>query len=352
MFVYVGTYTRQPQGNGEGIYGYDFDPETGALRHVNTTTGVVNPSFLALDAEGRNLYAVNEGERGQVTAYRRDQETNALQEINTQGSEGDGPCYVSLSSTGKHALVANYGSGSIAALPLNEDGGLQPASSAVQHHGSSVNPDRQEGPHAHMIAPVPGGGYVLAVDLGLDRIFAYRLDPNSGTLAAADEPAGAHAEPGAGPRHFAFTPDGRIVVVINELASTVTSYEYESESGAMRPIQTESSLPEGFSGKNTTAQIVMSPDGRFVYGSNRGDDTIAWWSIDDTGHLHFAGRVSSGGKEPRNFNIDPTGRWLLAANQHSGTIVTFRRDAESGAIEPTGEVASVPAPVCIVFTQA
>lgn len=351
MFVFVGTYTRQPQGHAEGIYGFDFDPATGALNHVNTTSGVVNPSFLALDAASSNLYAVNEGDRGQVTAFRRDLETNGLQEINTQVSEGDGPCYVSVSGSGQHVLVANYGSGSVAALPVKEDGGLQPASSAVQHNGSGPNPDRQEGPHAHMIAPVPDGRFVLAVDLGQDRVIAYRLDPASGSLAAAGEPAGAHADPGAGPRHFAFTPDGRYVVVINELASTVTSYAYDAETGAMEPLQTESTLPSDFTGKNTTAQIIISPDGRFVYGSNRGDDSIAYWAIGDDGRLTFAGRVPSGGKEPRNFNIDPTGRWLLAANQNSDTIVTFRRDADSGTIEPTGDVANVPTPVCIVFAQ-
>ena len=349
MSVYVGTYTRQPQGHGEGIYAYDFDPNTGALKHLHTTSGVVNPSFLTLDANGSHLYAVNEGERGQVTAFRRDPESGELHEINTQVSEGDGPCYVSLSGAGRHVLVANYGSGSIAALPIQEDGGLQPASSAVQHHGSSVNPNRQEGPHAHMIAPAPDGRFILAVDLGLDRIFAYHLDPNSGSLAVASEPAGAHADPGSGPRHFASTPDHRYVYVINELASTLTAYEYDAETAAMRPLQTESSLPADFSGQNTTSQVVVSPDGRYVYGSNRGDDSIAFWAIGDDGGLTFAGRVPSGGKEPRNFNIDPTGRWLLAANQNSDTIVTFRRDADSGNLEPTGEVTDVPTPVCIVF---
>lgn len=349
MFIHVGTYTRQPQGHGEGIYGYDFDPDTGSLTHRQTTGGVVNPSFLALAADGQHLYAVNEGERGQVTAFRRDLATGELHELNTQVSEGDGPCYVSLSSSGKHVLVANYGSGSIAALPIQEDGGLQPASSAVQHHGSSVNPSRQEGPHAHMIAPAPDGKFILAVDLGLDRIFAYQLDPNSGTLTTAGEPAGANAEPGAGPRHFAATPDHRYVYVINELASTLTAYAYDSETAAMRPLQTESTLPADFEGQNTTAQVVISPDGRYVYGSNRGHDSIVFWAIGDDGGLTFAGRVPSGGKEPRNFNIDPSGRWLLAANQNSDAIVTFRRDADSGALEPTGDVTEVPTPVCIVF---
>ena len=351
MHVYVGTYTRQPQGHAEGIYAYQFDPSEGSLKHVQTTGEIVNPSFLALDAEGRNLYAVNEGERGQVTAFRRDPSGGGLSELNSQVSEGDGPCYVSVAASGDHVLVANYGSGSIAALPVTENGGLQPASGSVQHQGSSVNPDRQTGPHAHMIASTPDGRFVLAVDLGADRIIAYRLDPDSGTLTATADPAGARAEPGAGPRHFAFTPDGRHVFVINELASTITSYAYDGETGAMRPLQTESTLPDNFTGKNTTAQVVVSPDGRFVYGSNRGHDSIACWAIGDDGRLSFAGRISSGGKEPRNFNIDPSGRWLLAANQNSDTIVTFSRDAESGQIEPTGEITDVPTPVCIVFAE-
>jgi 6-phosphogluconolactonase len=242
MFIYVGTYSRPPQGNGEGIYGYRFDPDTGSLEHVHTTSGVVNPSFLALDREGRCLYAVNEGERGQVTAFQRDPDTGALSQINSQVSEGDGPCYVSVSFSGRYVLVANYGSGSVAALPVRDDGGLHPASSAVQHHGSSANPERQEGPHAHMIAPTPDNRFVLAVDLGIDRVVGYRLDDANGSLAAVGESAGAHAEPGAGPRHFAFTPDGRYVFVINELASTLTAYAYDGDTGALEPLQTESTL--------------------------------------------------------------------------------------------------------------
>lgn len=353
MFVYIGTYTRQPQGHGEGIYVYQFDPASGELTHVQTVSGVVNPSFLALDQQGRHLYAVTEGEEGQVTAFARDPESGELRELNSEASQGAGPCYVSLDTSGRYVLAANYGSGTVAALPIGEDGRVRPASGVVQHEGSSVNPDRQEGPHAHMIAPTSDGRFILAVDLGADEVIAYRLDATSGQLTRAeDASAGARAEPGAGPRHFAFAPDGQTVYVINELDSTLTAYAYEREHGAMRALQTVSTLPDEFDGQNTTAQVVVSPDGRFVYGSNRGHDSIAIWAIQEGGTLTFAGRVSSGGKEPRNFNIDPSGRWLLAANQNSDTIVPFRRDADSGMIKPAGAMVEVPTPVCVVFSRA
>jgi 6-phosphogluconolactonase len=350
MFVYIGTYTKQPQGHGEGIYVYRFQPDTGAMTHVQTVSGLVNPSFLAVSSDGRNLYAVTEREEAHVAAFARDPQTGKLRALNSEVAHGVGACYVSLDHSGKFVLAANYGSGSAAALPIGDDGHLSPASSWVQHEGSSVHPERQEGPHAHMIAPAPDGRFVLAVDLGADRIIAYRLDESSGKLEPAEDPAaGARAEPGAGPRHFSFTPDGRYVYVINELASTLTAYAYDSATGAMNQLATVPTLPSNFEGENTTAQVVVSPDGKFVYGSNRGHDSIACWSIGPDGALTFVGCVSSGGTEPRNFNIDPSGRWLLAANQHSNTVVTFRRNPATGLIEQTGTVVNVPTPVCVVF---
>lgn len=350
MFVYVGTYTKRPQGHGDGIYVCRFDPEAGSMTHVQTVSGVVNPSFLALSGDGRHLYSITEGEEAGVAAFSRNAESGELRELNSEAAQGIGACYISLDHSGRFVLVANYGSGTVAALPISRDGRLQPASSWVQHEGSSVHPDRQEGPHAHMIAPAPDGRFIFAVDLGADRIFAYRLDMSTGKLDPVDSAsAGARAEPGAGPRHFAFTPDGRYVYVINELASTLTAYAYEGATGAMRPLATVSTLPEDFDGQNTTAQVVVSPDGKFVYGSNRGHDSIACWAIGDDGMLTFVERVSSGGKEPRNFNIDASGNWLLAANQKSDSVVTFRRDPATGMIEFAGTVAQVPTPVCVVF---
>ncbi len=350
MFVYVGTYTEAPQGAGEGIYVCRFDPGSGALMPVQTVRGGANPSFLAVDAAGRHLYAVVEGDEGQVAAFARDPQSGELRELNCQPSEGAAPCYVSLDPSGRYALVANYTSGTVAVLPIDPDGRLRPATDVVRHEGSGANPERQDGPHAHMIAPTPEGRAILATDLGTDTVWVYRLDAGAGRLVAHGQ---ARARAGAGPRHFAFAPDGRTVYVLNELDSTLTAYAYDAEAGTLTPRQTVPALPEGFAGENTCAQVVVAPDGRFVYGSNRGHDSIAVWAVDgESGALRVAGHTASGGENPRNIALDPTGAWLLAANQGSGTVVSFRRDPESGALTPAGPVAEIPAPVVVVFGEA
>jgi len=344
MFVYVGSYTEPANGKGDGIAVYRFDPDTGGLTHLQTVSGVPNPSFLALHPSGRFLYAVNELNEGGVSAFACDPASGELTFLNSQASHGADPCNIALDDAGRYALVANYTSGSVAAFPVEEDGRLQPASSVVQHAGSSVNPQRQEGPHAHMIAPSPDGRFVLATDLGTDRIELYRLE--GGELVSHGS---APVEPGAGPRHFAFAPDGSTVYVINELASTMTVYAYDGERGALQPRQTVSALPKGYASESTCAQIVVAPDGRFVYGSNRGHDSIAIWAIAANGTATLIATEPTRGEVPRNVALDPSGVWLLAAHQRSDTIVTFRRDAESGRLTPAGQVTDTGTPVALLF---
>jgi 6-phosphogluconolactonase len=353
VFVYVGTYTEPPSGRAEGIYVLRFDTGSGSLTPVRTVTGVPNPSFLALGADRQHLYAVNELTEGGVSAFARDPRTGELRALNRQLSHGADPCYVGLDTSGRFVLVANYSGGTVSALPIAAGGTLDPASSVIRHEGSSVDPTRQTRPHAHMIGSTPDGRYVLATDLGADRIVVYQLDTATGRLVPnASGPPFAAAEPGAGPRHFAFAPNGRTVYVINELASTLTVYAYDGERGELRSRQTVSSLPVGFAGENSCAHVVVSPDGRFVYGSNRGHDSIAIWATDETsGEVTPAGHESTRGKTPRGFALDPTGAWLLAANQDSDTIVTFRRDPGSGNLTATGQVTEIPSPVAVLFAQ-
>jgi 6-phosphogluconolactonase len=353
MFVYVGTFTEPPMGSAEGLYVYRFDPETGALTHAQTLSGVASPAFLALDAGQRFLYAVSETSNGAVSAYSRDPGTGELRALNSQSAHGASPCYIGLDASGRYALVANYNGETVTVLPVREDGHLREATIVVRHQGSSVNPQRQERPHPHMIAPAPGGRFVLATDLGTDRVMIYQLDTTTGRLEPNQlGPAFAATELGAGPRHFAFAPNGRTVYVINELASTLTVFDFDGETGALQARQTVSTLPEDFDGTSWCAHVVVSPDGRFVYGSNRGHDSITIWAIDqNSGEVTLVGHESTRGQTPRNFALDPTGRWLLAANQDTHTVVTFRRDPESGGLTATGQVAEILSPVCLVFSR-
>lgn len=349
-FLYVGAYT-EPQGRAEGIGVYCFDHKNGALDHVQTVTDITNPSFLAVSPDGRFLYAVCESEGGAVAALSRDPESGKLVELNRQSSGGNGPCYVSVEASGRYALVANYGGGSIAALPIAADGSLEPATSVVQHEGSSVNPDRQGEAHAHMIAPTPDGLHVFTTDLGMDEIVGYSLDAASGQLVPNGE-AGATSHPGAGPRHFAFAPDSGMAFVINELDSTLTACDYDAETGRLDSRQTVSTLPDTFDGENTTAHILVSPDGRFVYGSNRGHDSIAIFAIHPESHdLIAIGHASSRGRTPRNFALDPSGEWLLAANQDSDTVVAMRRNARTGLLSDPETVSNIASAVCLVFCE-
>jgi 6-phosphogluconolactonase len=350
MLVYVGTYTA---GKSEGIYLFRLNLSSGELRHVGTTKGVVNPSFLTLDGRRRYLYAVNEVEEfagkksGAVSAFAVGQTTGGLRFLNQQPSMGGAPCYVSLDAGGRFLLVANYVGGNVTVLPVRVDGSLGEAADVKQFRGSGVNPGRQEGPHAHCILPDGAGRHVYSCDLGTDKVMIYRFDARGGKLIPNEEPW-VQVKPGAGPRHLTFHPGGRHAYVINELDSTVTAFAHDPGSGALRELQTVPALPADFKGANTGADIHTSPDGKFLYCSNRGHDSIAAFRVDArTGRLSFVAHTPTRGKKPRNFAIDPTGAFLLVANQDSDTIVTFRRDPLTGRLEPAGHVAEVPSPVCL-----
>ena len=351
-FVYIGTYTGEKS---KGIYAYRFQAATGEMTSVGLVAETANPSFLAVHPNRRFLYAVSEianyeGQKsGAVSAFAIDPKNGKLTFLNKVASRGGGPCYVVVDKTGKSLLVANYGGGSVAALPVKEDGRLGEASAFVQHTGSGVNPKRQQGPHAHSINVSSDNRFAVAADLGLDQLLVYRFDPVKGSLAAHD-PAFAKVNPGAGPRHFTFHPSGRFAYVINEMQSTVTAFAYDAAGGVLSELQTISTLPQDFAGNNSTAEVQVHPTGKFLYGSNRGHDSIAVFAIDpDKGTLTAAEHVPTQGKTPRNFGIDPTGSYLFAANQNSHNIVGFRIDAKTGRLTPTGQVVEVGSPVCVKF---
>jgi 6-phosphogluconolactonase len=350
-FVYIGTYT----GHGsEGIYVCEFDPASGRLTSPVVAAKTLQPSFLAAAPVREFLYAVNETDQfngqaaGAVSAFSMDSSTGKLKLLNQLSSRGSGPAHVVLDRTGRFALVANYGGGSVTVLPLSADGKLGESTAFVQHKGSSVNHERQESPHAHAIAMSPDNRFAVVADLGLDQLLVYPFDASRGTLG---QPHIVKTDPGAGPRHLTFDNSGNFVYVINEMASTITVYSYDPRDGAMAPIQTVSSLPANFNGKNNAAEIVLHPSGRFLYASNRGDDnSIAVFAVDRRkGTLTLIERVATGGKTPRNFAIDPSGEWLLAANQDSNTVVTFRINRETGRLTPTGESIEVGSPTMVDF---
>jgi 6-phosphogluconolactonase len=350
MRLYVGTYTA---GGSKGIYTLDLDLSTGALTPPTLAAESPDPSFLAIHPDRRFLYAVNElstfqgASSGAVSAFAIEPGTGKLKFLNQQPSRGAGPCYIVTDRGGKNVLVANYGGGSVAVLPIRPDGRLGEATAFVQHQGSSANPQRQEAPHGHSINLDRANRFALAADLGLDKILVYRFDPAAGTLTPNTPPAAA-LDAGAGPRHLAFHPDGRYAYVINEIASSVTAFAYDPDHGTLRALQTISTVPEGAPASNSTAEVVVHPSGKFLYGSNRGHDSIAVFAIDPaTGRLSLVGHQATGGKTPRNFAIDPTGTYLLAENQQSNSIVVFRIDPQTGALQATGQTASVPSPVCI-----
>jgi len=355
FFVYFGTYTGA---RSKGIYVSRFDSVTGKLGEPELAADTKSPSFLAVHPNHRFLYAVGEtsvieGKRaGAVNAFSLEAKAGKLTLLNRQPSGGLGPCHVAVDAKGRCLLVANYSSGSVASLPIRKDGSLGAPASAIQHTGSSVNPRRQAGPHAHFITPDPANRFALTCDLGLDKVLAYRLDSKRATLAANDPPFSV-ASPGAGPRHLAFSPDGGFVYVINELGSSLTTFKYDPKRGALMELQTLSTLPAKFDGQNTCAHVLVHPSGKFVYGSNRGHDSIAVFTADQkTGQLALIEHQSTQGKTPRNFAIDPAGAWLLAENQASDSVVVFQIDGQTGRLKPTGQAVTVGAPVCAVFVPA
>ena len=356
-FVYFGTYTKAKS---KGIYRARFDPATGRLSPAEVAAECQDPAFLAVHPTEKFLYAIDESSdpvrtpgRG-VRAYAVDGRTGALTFLNEQSAGGSGPCHLTVDPDGKCVLVANYGAGSVAALPLSTDGRLGAPVAVVQHSGSSVHPSRQKQPHAHGIYVAPGKTFALSPDLGIDKILVYRLDAAK-PLLAPNAPAFAPLPPGSGPRHLAFHPSGKFVYVINELLCTMTVFSYDAQRGALKELQTVSTLPAGETVKPgfSTAEVMPHASGKFLYGSNRGHNSITAFEIDAaTGRLKQIENTPTQGKAPRHFAIDPTGTWLLAENQGSDTVVVFRIDAGSGRLTPTGQTFEVPVPVCAVFVQA
>jgi 6-phosphogluconolactonase len=352
-FVYFGTYTRTAS---KGIYAYRFQPATGTLTSIGLVAETPNPSFIASHPNGRFLYATNEyeansppGRPNTISAFAIDPATGQLSFLNNVSAQGAGPCHISIDKTGAVLLVANYGSGSVAALPIGKDGRLGEATASVQHRGSSVDPARQRGPHAHFIAPSPDNRFALAVDLGIDRVIAYPFDAAKGALDASNPPS-ASVTAGSGPRHLAFHPNGRYVYVNGEMSSTVSAFAYQARTATLKILQTLSTLPGDFAGTSTTAEVQVDPTGRFLYVSNRGLDSIAVFGIDQkTGLLRAIEQTPTGGKTPRYFTLDPSGAYLLAGNQNSNTVIVYRVDAKSGHLTPAQTLTDVPEPVCIVF---
>lgn len=351
--AYFGTYTG---GKSQGIYVARFDSGTGKLSAAELAAPMKNPSFLAVDSRGEHVYAVGEVSdfggkpSGAVSAFRIEQ-GGRLTLLNTRPSGGSGPCHLALDRTGKCLLVANYNSGTLAAFLLGPDGALGEQTSSIQHRGSSINPQRQEGPHAHFITPDPRNHFALACDLGLDQVLVYRFKPGKGTLSA-NEPPGCALPPGSGPRHLAFHPTRHFVYVINELGSSVGVFDYNARRGELKQVQMISTLSPNWRGNNTCAEVQVHPSGRFVYASNRGDNSIATFAVDPaSGTLHFFNCTPSGGKTPRHFTLDPSGNWLLAENQDSDNVVVFHIDPVNGHPVETGETVEVGAPVCAAFAR-
>jgi len=350
LTLYVGTYTS---GKSEGIYVYRMDRATGALTRFSSTMSV-NPSFLTIDKSKRYLYAVNEvGEYlgkpgGAVSAFKIDPATGNLRLLNEQATQGADPCYLSLDARKKTLLVANYSGGSVTVLPVRTDGTIGMAVEVKQHVGSGPK-EQQKGPHAHCVILDRVERHALAADLGVDKVMIYRFDRATGKLSPAKQPfAGLTA--GAGPRHLALHPSGKYLYVIAELDSTMTSFQYNEINGTLTPIETVSTLPGDFTGTSYCADVHVSPSGRFLYGSNRGHNSIVVFEIDPrTGKFKLVEHVSTEGDWPRNFTIDPSGKFLLVANQRSENVVTFNINQSTGRLTPTGNNEQLPSPVCLRF---
>ncbi len=342
---YVGTYTK-PNAS-KGIYRCTLDLETGKITGGTLVAETPNPTFLAVAPGGGFLYAANETDPGEISAYAIAAD-GALKFLNKQSARGGGTCHITVDPAGKNVLVANYGTGSVAVLPIKADGSLAEASAFDQHTGSSTDPARQKEPHAHSIYVDPAAKFAYACDLGTDKINGYRYDAAKGTLTP-DATATGTVAPGSGPRHLALHPKPGTAYVINEMLSTVTAFTRDPASGALNEIGTVSTLPADFTGQSSTAEIFIHPGGKFLYGSNRGHDSIAVFGIEEDGGLRVLGHTPIGGKVPRNFAIDPTGRWLLAAGQESGDIAVFKIDDATGKLTPTGTRVEIGAPVCLVF---
>jgi 6-phosphogluconolactonase len=362
-YVYVGTYTKPNRAPGGlvpsealGVYVFRMNPTTGGLTPVQLVTETPNPSFLSIDPSMNYVYATNEVSTwkgqpdGGVTAYKIDRATGRLSFLNDQPSSGAIPASSIVTASGKHLLVSNYVGASFTVLPIGADGKLGAATDVQKITGKSSNRARQEAPHPHDIRPDPTGTWVLGPDLGTDKVHVWKWDGAAGKLVPNAELPFAQVASGAGPRHFSFHPSGKYAYVINELDSSITVFAVDGERGTLQSRQTVPTLPSDFTGNSSCAEIAVHPTGRWVYGSNRGHDSLVIYAINqDTGKLSLVGWESTGGMVPRNFAIDPSGQLLLAANQNSDTIVPFRIDQASGKLTQTGAITNTPTPVCVLF---
>lgn len=348
-FVYIGTYTNA---GGEGIYAYRFNPDTGELKPLGVAAKTSNPSFLTISPNGKFLYAANEDSAATVSGFALNRNTGALTPINQSSTRGNGACFVAVDHTNRALLVANYGSGSVASFHIDDSGKLSQAVSFIEHKGSSANAARQKTPHAHSINLSPDNRFAIAADLGTDEVKVYKFDAAAATLEPNDPPS-TKLTPGDGPRHFTFHPNHRFGYVINELHSTVTALAWDAQRGVLTPIESVSTLPAGFKGDNSTAEVQVHPSGKWLYGSNRGNDSIAVMEIDHaTGKLKLVQNAPTGGSTPRNFRMDPTGKWLLAANQKGNNMTLFKVDQQTGFLTATGASVPLNSPVCVKFITA
>ncbi len=355
MRVYFGTYTGEKS---KGIYQSTFDAKTGKLTAPQLAVETKNPSYLAVHPNRKFMYAVGEvsdfeGKKsGVVSAFAIEPDTGNLRLLNQQASGGTSPCHLSLDSEGRCVLVANYGGGSVQAIPILETGVLGQPGVFVQHEGSSVNPKRQAGPHAHQIVPDPENRFALVCDLGLDKVLVYQLNAGRAMLAL-ETAGGGTVTPGAGPRHLVFHPKRSVAYVINEMGNSITVFDWEGKTGVLKQIQEISTLPTGYTNDSSCAEIAVHPKGDFLYGSNRGHDSIAIFRVDSkTGQLTAVGHQPSGGKAPRHFAFDPSGDWIIAQNQSSDNILVFRVDSKTGTLQPVGEPTALGSPVCAVFVPS
>jgi len=355
--VYIGTYTTKTES--KGIYSFQFDLATGRMTAPELVAESPDPSFVAVHPDGKYLYAVNEaGKNSMVSAFALDAASGKLTLLNQMPALGEDPCYISFDRSGKFVLIANYSSGNFAVFPILSDGRLGEHTAVVQDSGPlGPNKERQEAPHAHWIEPSAHNRFVYVADLGLDRVLIYNFDAATGALtpganSSSTNPGdsfSATLNPGTGPRHVAFSRDGNFMYVLGELQSNVTVFKNDARE-TFRQVQRISALPAGFSGRNDAAEIAIHPNGKFLYTSNRGHESIAVFVIEPkTGTLTLVADVPTRGKEPRHFALDPTGQYLLAENQLSGNIVEFRIDPATGKLTATGEVLQVPSPVCVAF---
>jgi 6-phosphogluconolactonase len=362
--VYVGTYSEPIkfgtgqilEGKGKGIYIFKFDPKTGELSEHGLAAGVRNASYLVIDKKREYLYCVNEMKEwngqfgGGLSAYRINQDTGGLTFINAKPSKGTDPCHIIVDRTGQFVFVANFASGSFIGYRIGPDGGLGDEVAFVQHEGSSVDPKRQTGPHAHAVEFDRQGKFVYVPELGLDKVMIYELDQSTGAVKPASQPW-VKVAPGAGPRQLVMHPKADFAYLINELNCTMTAYGYDPKTGALTELQTLTTMPpEGFDKHNSCAEVQITPDGRFLYGSNRGHNSLVIYAIDaKTGLMTLVGHESTRGEIPRNFEVGPTGRFLIAANQDTNNLVPFRLDPETGKLTAVGQSVEAGTPICVRF---